>query len=67
MNTEAFIRLIHEIKPQNEFCLVGFDINLFTNVPVEEVLLAIRNRLSTDPSFPQHSPLQVEDITEFCI
>jgi hypothetical protein len=64
MNTEPFIKLIQEIELQNEDCLVGFDVSLFTSVPVEEVLLVIRNRLSMDPSFTEHSPLQVEDIKE---
>jgi hypothetical protein len=30
---------------------------------VEEVLQVIRNGLNTDP-FPEHSPLQVEDVME---
>jgi hypothetical protein len=36
--------------------------SLFTNEPVEEVLQVIRNRLTTDPSFPERSPLQLEDM-----
>jgi hypothetical protein len=28
---------------------------------VEEVLQVIRNRLNMDPSFPEHSSVQVED------
>jgi hypothetical protein len=31
---------------------------------VEEVLQVIRNGLSADPSFPERSPLQVEDVLE---
>jgi hypothetical protein len=31
---------------------------------VEEVLQVIRNRLNADPSFPERSPLQVEDVME---
>jgi hypothetical protein len=31
---------------------------------VEKVLQVIRNRLNTNPSFPEYSPLQVEDIME---
>jgi hypothetical protein len=31
---------------------------------MEEVLQVIRNRLRTDPSFPERSPLQVEDMME---
>jgi hypothetical protein len=31
---------------------------------VEEVLQVIRNRLSTDPSFPESSPSEVDDVKE---
>jgi hypothetical protein len=31
---------------------------------VEDVLQIIRNRHSRGPSFPEHSPLQVEDVLE---
>jgi hypothetical protein len=44
--------------------LLNFDISLFTNVPVEEVLQVTRNRFSADPSFPESSPLQVKDVME---
>jgi hypothetical protein len=49
---------------QNYDYLVSSDVSLFTNVPAEEVLLVIRNRLSTDTYFPKRSPLQVEDLME---
>jgi hypothetical protein len=39
-------------------------VSLLTDVPVEEVLQFIRNTPNTDPSFPVHSPLKVEDIME---
>jgi hypothetical protein len=52
-------------KTSSTGTFVSFDIvSLFTNVPVEEVLLIIRNRLRTDPSFPEHPPLQFEDVME---
>jgi hypothetical protein len=37
---------------------------------MEEVLQVIRNRLSTDPSFPERSSLQVEgimDLLDICL
>jgi hypothetical protein len=37
---------------------------VFTNIPVEEILQVIKNRLSMDPSFPECSSLQVEDVME---
>jgi hypothetical protein len=63
-NSESFIKLVWDINLQNEDCLVNFDVSLFTNVPLEEVLQVIKNRLNMDPSLPEHSPLQVEDIME---
>jgi hypothetical protein len=44
--------------------LLNSDVSLFTNVPEEEVIQVIRNRLNMDPSLPEHSPLSVEDIME---
>jgi hypothetical protein len=42
---------------QNEDYLVSFDVGSeFTNIPVEQVLQVIRNRLSMDISFPERSP-----------
>jgi hypothetical protein len=64
-NSEHLVKLIKAINLQNENCLVSFDVfSLFTNIPVEEVLQVIRNRLNKDPTFPEHSSLQVEDVVE---
>jgi hypothetical protein len=60
----VIIVLIYQQKLQNENYLVSFDVSLFTNVPVEEVLQIMRNRLSTDSSFPERSPLQFEVVME---
>jgi hypothetical protein len=47
--TLHFIKLIQDINLQNEDYLVSFDVaSLCTNIPVEEVLQVIRNRLNTD-------------------
>jgi hypothetical protein len=64
-NSEDFIKTIQDINLQKEDCLVSFDVvSLFTNVPVEEVLQIIKNRLRMDPSFQERSPLQVDDVME---
>jgi hypothetical protein len=64
-NSEYFIKLIWDINLQNEDYLVSFTIaNVFINISVEEDLQVIRSRLNTDPSFPEQSPLQVEDVME---
>jgi hypothetical protein len=61
--SEHFIKWIHNINLQIEDCLVSFDVvTLFTKVPVEEILQVIRNIFNTDPSFPERSPLQDEDV-----
>ncbi|PNF31848.1 hypothetical protein B7P43_G08911 [Cryptotermes secundus] len=45
--------------------LVSFDIvNLFTNVPVDEALQVIRNKLHNDDTLVERSALKVEDIME---
>jgi hypothetical protein len=62
MDSEHFIKSIQDINLQTEDYLVSF-VSLFTNVPVE-VLQVIRNRFSTEPSFPECSPLRVEDVME---
>jgi hypothetical protein len=63
-DSEHFVKSIQDINLQNEDYLISFDVSLFTNVLVEEVLRVIRNRLSGDPSFSECSPSQVEDIME---
>jgi hypothetical protein len=64
-DSEHFIKSIQDINLQNEDYLVSLDVvSLFTSVPVEELLQAIRNRLNMEPFFPEGSPLQVEEIME---
>jgi hypothetical protein len=68
-NSEHFIKSIQDINLQSEECLVSFDVvSIFTNVPVEELLQVIRNRLSTDPSFPERLPSQdVMELLYICL
>jgi hypothetical protein len=64
-NSEHFIKLIQEINLQNDDYLISFDtVSLVTNVPTEEVLQVTTNRLNKDPSFPECSTLQIENIME---
>jgi hypothetical protein len=63
-NSEHLIKSIQDINLLNGDYLVSFDVGLFTNVPVKEVLQVIRSRLSADPSLPECSPLQVVDVME---
>jgi hypothetical protein len=48
-NSDHFIKLIQEINLQNKDCLISFEVP-FTSIPVEEVLLVVRNRLIMGPS-----------------
>jgi hypothetical protein len=51
-NSEYFTKLTQDTNLQNGDYIASFDaVSTFTSIPVEEVLLVIRNRLSTDPSF----------------
>jgi hypothetical protein len=60
-----FYVLIQDSTIQNEDCSLSFGIlSLCTDFPVEEVLQVIRNILNTNPSSPEHSLLQVEDVME---
>jgi hypothetical protein len=63
--SQHFIKSIQDINLQNEDYLLSFGVvRLFTNVPVEEALQVMRNRLNVYPSFPASSPLQVENVME---
>jgi hypothetical protein len=63
--SQHFIKSIQDIDLQNEDSLVSFGaVTLFTNVPVEEALQVIRNRLNKDSSFQERSLLQVDGVTE---
>jgi hypothetical protein len=49
---------------QHEDILICFDTNLFTNVPVEEVLHVIKNKLFMDHTLSEHSPLELDGVME---
>jgi hypothetical protein len=65
-NSEKFIKSIRNINLQNEDYLVSFDVNqsLHQRRSDKKTLQAIRNRQSTDPSFPECSRLQFENLME---
>jgi uncharacterized protein (UPF0335 family) len=54
-----------DISLRKEDILVSFDVkSLFSNVPVEEVLQVIKNKLYMDHTFSERSPLKVDDVME---
>jgi hypothetical protein len=68
-NSEHFIKSIQDINLQNEDYLPSYDVvSLFINIPVEEVLQVIRNRLSADPFFPECTLVEDEmELLEICL
>jgi hypothetical protein len=64
-NSGHFIQLLKPVNLQRQDTFVGFDVvSLFTNVPVDEALQAIRNKLANDNTLAQRSILKVEAIME---
>jgi hypothetical protein len=56
---------LKSVNLQSSDTLVSFDIvSLFTNVPIDEALQVIGNKLHNDDTLAERSVLQVEDIME---
>jgi hypothetical protein len=55
---------LKSVNFQSLDALISFDVSLFTNVPVDEALQVIRNKLHNDDTLAEHSVLQVEAIME---
>jgi hypothetical protein len=64
-NSGHFIELLKPISVQPLDILASFDtVSLFTNVPVDEALQVIRNKLQNDHTLTERSSLEVEAIME---
>jgi hypothetical protein len=64
-NSGHFVRLLKSVNLQYSDTLISFDVvSLFTNVPVDEALRVIRNKLHSDDTLVERSALQVEAIME---
>ncbi|PNF31038.1 hypothetical protein B7P43_G17855, partial [Cryptotermes secundus] len=64
-NSADFVQLLKTVNLHSQDTLVSFDVvSLFTNVPVDEVLQIIENKLHDDVTVTEQSVLQVEAIME---
>ena len=64
-NSEDFIDQIKDNHTNKTHTLVSFDIvSLFTNVPIDESLTIVRNKLESDETLSERSPLSVKAIME---
>ncbi|MDA8031702.1 MAG: reverse transcriptase domain-containing protein, partial [Alphaproteobacteria bacterium] len=70
-NSTHFVETISSVKIDSKDCLVSFDVkSLFTQVPVEDALVIIKDRLEHDESLSERTamtPQQVCSLTELCL
>jgi hypothetical protein len=65
MNSGHFIQLLKSANLQSSGTLVSFDaVSIFTNIPVDETLQVIRNKLHNDDTLVERSVLPVKAIME---
>ena len=70
-NSQDFVKIAKGIHLNNTEVMVSFDIkSLFTNVPVEEALQVINDRLCKDETLSERTALEPEQVThllELCL
>ena len=70
-NSAHFVEKISSVKIDSNDCLVSFDVkSLFTQVPVQDALGIIKDRLEHDESLSDRTamtPQQVCSLTELCL
>ena len=70
-NSAHFVEKISSVKIDSNDCLVSFDVkSLFTQVPVRDALVIIKDRLEHDESLSNRTamtPQQVCSLTELCL
>ncbi|PNF22345.1 hypothetical protein B7P43_G18297, partial [Cryptotermes secundus] len=70
-NSAYFVQLLKTVNLHSQDIFVSFDVvSLFTNVPVDEVLQIIENKLHDDVTLTERSVLQVKaimDLLEVCL
>ena len=70
-NSSAFVERVSVMELEARDCLVNFDItNLFTQVPVDEALKVLEERLSADDTLTERTSIPVPQLTkliEICL
>ena len=70
-NSEDFVKKVMDLKVPSNGKLVSFDVSaLFTSIPIDFALLAIRQKLSSDDSWKSETELDMEQILtllELCL
>ena len=65
MDTQRFRERLAEVTIADDEVLVSFDIkSLYTSVPIEGAVVAIREILDTDANFETHANISVETLIE---
>ena len=65
MNTQHFRERLAEVTIADDEILVSFDVkSLYTSVPIEGAIVAIRQILDTDANFETHANISVETLIE---
>ena len=70
-NSTSFVDRIHEIEMGPQDRMISFDVtNLFTQVPVDEALRVVEERLSADDSLKERTSIptpQLIELIELCV
>ena len=70
-NSTSFVDRIHEIRIEPQDQMISIDVtNIFTQVPVDEALRVVEERLSADDSLKERTSIptpQLIELIELCL
>jgi hypothetical protein len=66
-NSGHFIQLLKSVNIQSLDTLVSFDISLFTNIPVDEPLQVISNKLNNNSTLAALQAKVIMELLEVCL